>query len=189
MNMRTIAMPMNVEDLLLLPDNENYELVDGLLKERHMGTKASKANTMLLSYLGVYVDQNDLGDVYDAENGYQCFPEAKKNLRKPDISFVAKGRLPGGEHPDGYLKIAPDLVVETISPNDLFEEVEVKVIAYLDAGVKLIWIISPTAQTVMVRRPDGSCTQIREDGELSGEDLIPGFTFKTKKLFPSNKTS
>ena len=108
-----------------------------------MGTKASKINTMLLGYMIVFVDQNDLGDVYDPENGYQCFPDAKRNLRKPDISFVAKGRLPDGEHPDGYLNIAPDLAVETISPNDLYEEVETKVMAYHNAGVKLVWIISP----------------------------------------------
>jgi len=41
-----------------------------------------------------------------------------RNLRSPDISFVAAGRFPGGKVPAGFIELAPDLAVEILSPED-----------------------------------------------------------------------
>jgi Uma2 family endonuclease len=101
----------------------------------------------------------------------------------PDTAFVAAGRLPDDRSPEGYIKVAPDIAVEVISPNETYEEVEAKVAEYRSAGVKLTWVISPKSKTVLIRRLDGTCAEVNEAGTLSGEDVLPGFTCTVAELF------
>jgi Uma2 family endonuclease len=68
-------------------------------------------------------------------------------------------------------------------PSHTLEEVEIKVKEYRSAGVKLIWVVSPKARTVVIRRLDGTCAELDEAGTLSGEDVIPGFTCPVAELF------
>ena len=106
------------EDLLAMPDGKRYELVDGRLVERKMGAESSWVGTRLASRLDRFCEDNNLGIVWAADNGYQCFAHAPGLVRRPDVSFVKKGRLPGDVAPKGWVKIPPDLAVEVVSPND-----------------------------------------------------------------------
>ena len=106
------------EDLLAMPDGKSYELVDGRLVERNMGAKSSRVGGRLHLRLDPFCEEHNLGIVWPADNGYQCFPHAPGLVRKPDVSFVRSGRLPGDIEPDGWVKIPPDLAVEVVSPND-----------------------------------------------------------------------
>jgi Uma2 family endonuclease len=174
---------MNPDDLLAMPDGDKYELVKGIPVEKIMGAESGEVTVLLLIQLGSFVWQNGLGHVYDGQTGFQCFPHDAGLVRKPDVSFVARGRLPGEKSPKGNIKLAPDLAVEVVSPNDLYEEVETKVAEYRSAGVRLIWVVSPSAKTVVIRRLDGTCAEVGEAGELSGEDAVPGFVCKVAELF------
>ena len=80
--------------------------------------------------------------------------------------------------------IPPDLAVEVVSPNDLAYDVESKVVEYLDASVALVWVIDPEARTVRIYRRDGSISWLREHGELSGEEVLPGFQCRVAANFP-----
>ena len=178
------------QDILDLPATaledfvpEHFEFVHGQLVEKSMGAASAEISTTIIAGLVPFVRRNNLGRIFGPDTGYRCFPEEAKRLRKPDISFVALDRMEGGVAPQGDFKIAPDLAVEVISPNELYEYVEEKVQDYLDAGVKLVWIVSPGSKTVLVRRPDGSCHSLNVDGELSGEAVLPGFTCKVADLF------
>jgi Uma2 family endonuclease len=171
------------EDLLRMPDGDRYELIDGKPKEKPMGAAAEEIGGLLLTQLNNFIRPNKLGRAYPSQTGFQCFPTDPKQVRMPDTSFVAAGRLPGNQTPDGHIKIAPDLAVEVISPNEVYEEVEGKVKDYRSAGVKLVWVISPKSRTVLIRRLDGTCAEVGESGTLSGEDVIPGFTCAVAELF------
>ena len=85
--------------------------------------------------------------------------------------------------PEGYATIAPDLAVEVISPNDLFEEIAEKVQEYLSAGVRLVWVVDTATQPVHVHRPDGSGTILRAQDELTGEDVLPRFRTRVGDVF------
>jgi Uma2 family endonuclease len=172
------------EDLLAMPDGENFELVDGRLVERKMGYESSWVGSRLLIYLGRHCVEHDLGDVLQSETGYQCFPHDAGLVRKPDVSFVRRGRLPVVRLPKGWARIVPDLAVEVVSPNDSAEEVEEKLADYRKAGVPLIWIIYPEARAARIHRIDGSAGYLLEDGELSGEDVIPGFRCPLREILP-----
>ena len=175
------------EELDRLPDGVNYELVDGNLVERHMGSESSSVAAAIVYLLLTFVRPRRLGHVFTTDCGYQCFPDDPDKLRRPDVSFVASGRLPGDRPPPGYIRIAADLAVEVLSPGDLATEIEEKVGEYLAAGVKLIWIVSPNTRTVRIHRPAGSklgsAGQLSEADTITGEDVLPGFECKVEELF------
>jgi Uma2 family endonuclease len=172
------------EDLLAMPDRKKYELVDGHLVERHMSLLSNWVAGRLLRHVDIFVEKNNLGWAWPTGQGYVCFPESPHKVRFPDVSFVRKSRLPDGLTSEGYIYIPPDLAVEVISPNDLAYEVENEILEYLDAGVALVWEINPEARTVRIYRRDGSTGWLREDGELSGDDVLPGFRCRLVMIFP-----
>ncbi|MFI5457919.1 MAG: Uma2 family endonuclease [Isosphaerales bacterium] len=174
------------EDLLAMPDGKSYELVDGHLVERNMSVLSSWVGSRLHRFIDTFVDENHLGWSWHADLGFVCFPDAPGKVRRPDVAFVRKERLPEGPTSERYLYIHPDLAVEVISPNDLAYHVDNKVVEYLDAGVPLIWVINPEARTVRIHRDDRSVGWLREKDELSGEDVLPGFHCRVSALFPEN---
>ncbi len=173
------------EDLLTMPEGERFELVDGQLLEKQMGAESDWVGVRLNRRVGNFVEERDLGLIFGSETGYQCFPDAPSKVRKPDGSFVRKGRLPGDRPPKGHIRVAPDLAIEVISPNDLYYEVEQKVDDYRDAGFRLIWVINPDNRTVKVYaggREDWH--ELTESEELDGGDVLPGFRCRVAELFP-----
>jgi Uma2 family endonuclease len=171
------------DELLEMPDGDLYELVDGHLVERDMGFESSYIGARLARLIGNFCEDHPLGWVLGADCSYQCYPDRPKLVRKPDVSFIRLGRLPGEKPYEGHCLIPPDLAVEVVSPRDLFYEVSQKVEEYLGAGVRLVWVVDPEVQTVLIYRADGSIAGLRADGELDGEDVIPGFRCRVGSLF------
>jgi Uma2 family endonuclease len=172
------------EDLLAMPDGKSYELVGGQLVERNMGAESSWVGGELYARLRQHGQEHQLGWALPADTGYQCFPHAPGLVRKPDVSFVRYGRLPGGMLPQGWIKIRPDLVVEVVSPNDTVEKLHEKLEDYEIAEIPLVWVIEPRSRSVMIYRGDGSIRRAHEADELSGEDIIPGFRCPIRELLP-----
>jgi Uma2 family endonuclease len=148
-----------------------------------MGAKANRVATVLARLLDLHAHSHKLGVVFTQECGYQIFSNEPRRVRKPDVSFVARGRLPKDGIPDGHMTIPPDLEVEVASPNDLAEEVDARVADYLRAGVKLLWVIYPKTRSILVLYQDGSAVRLTQTQELSGEKVIPGFACPVEVLF------
>jgi Uma2 family endonuclease len=165
-----------------MPDGDWYELVGGRLVETEMGFRSSRIGGELNRRLGNHAREQRLGWVVP-EAGYECFPDDPNKVCKPDASFVSFQRLPPDREPTGYCKVAPDLAAEVVSPNDGFEDVEKKVAGYLEAGVRLVWVLVPATQVVHIYRADGTCAIRRAGDELSGEDVVPGFACRVGDLF------
>ncbi len=171
------------EDLLAMPDAVCYELVNGELVEREMGWKSGRIGGRIVQRLSSHCEAHGLGWVAGAESSYQCYPDAPKKVRRPDASFIRLERMPAEEEPEGHCRIAPDLAVEVVSPNDLSDKVEDKVEEYLTAGVRLVWVVHPSTRTVRIYRADGTVSRLREAEELNGEDVVPGFRCRVSELF------
>jgi Uma2 family endonuclease len=171
------------EQLLEREDGHRFELIDGKLVERKMGAWSSQVALNIMGLLREYVHPKKLGKLFGTDCGYQIFADKPNQVRYPDGSFIAKGRLPEDKTPGGYVRIAPDLAVEAVSPNDTAEEVEAKRIAFLRAGVRLLWVIYPESRTVHVYRKGGGAAALEEGDELTGEDVLPGFVCKVADLF------
>jgi Uma2 family endonuclease len=171
------------EDLLSMPDSVSFELVGGQLVERKMGWNSSWVAANLLTLLVTYLRAHPIGRAAGADASYQCFPDDPSKVRKPDVSFVRVGRFPGEMLPKGHCRLAPDLAAEVVSPNDQYSEVEEKVTEYLEAGVRLVWILDPPTRSIRVERADGSVARLGEDDDLDGEDVVPGFRCKVSEVF------
>jgi Uma2 family endonuclease len=162
---------------------KGFELVDGEPVEKKMGAEASFVNMRLGHLIGAHLDQQPLGWVLGSDTGYRCFPNRPKLVRKPDQSFIRLGRLKGEKIPSGDVLIPPDLAIEVVSPNDLYDEVDRKISEYLDGGVRLVWVINPQSQTVHTYRPDGTARRLRAADTLDGADVLPGFQVAVSELF------
>ena len=132
------------------------------------------------------VTSRKLGVLLDSST---AFTMKNGNKRSPDLSFFAKARLQSTlqnikELPSGFLKGAPDLAVEVLSPGNTVEEMHDKLVEYFENGTRLAWIIHPNEHYILVYRsaqePDRLLKTI---DALDGEEVIPGFTLPVADLF------
>jgi Uma2 family endonuclease len=181
-----VAVPpirMTAADLLRHPEEKRYELIRGQLVEKEMSKKSSWCGLRLGGRLEAFVERKRLGWVFGADQGFTCFDDPGM-VRKPDASFIALGRMSVDEfEEEGYCPIAPDLAVEVISPNDLSYDVEQKRDLWLDAGVRLVWIVNPKQKTVSVHSRTGETALLRPGGTLDGGEVLPGFSLPLDELF------
>jgi len=174
---------VTAEQLFEMGSDARYELVRGELREMTpAGFEHCKIAGRLAGPLGVYVQQNNLGEVLVAEPGFvlQKDPDI---VRSPDVAFVAKARIPEAADQPKFAKLAPDLAVEVVSPNDRAEDVDEKIQQYLDAGAKLVWVIHPRTKTVVEYASPDRIRKLTQDEALEGGDVIPGFSTPVSSLF------
>jgi Uma2 family endonuclease len=170
------------EELLTL-DNGRYELINGDLVEKPVGAIASVIAVTVTSLMRPFAKGQRLGLIFGADCGYQIFAKDRDRVRYPDASFVRLGRLPNDRPPAGHMRIAPDWALEVISPNELATDVDQKIEDYLQAGIRLIWIIYPNTRRVYVFRSNNQFSRLGPEDELKGEEVLPGFVCKVADLF------
>jgi Uma2 family endonuclease len=179
----TQPLGMTAEELFELPDDGmRHELVEGELRTMSPagfdhGRLALRIGARILDH----VEQHGLGEVLAAETGF-VLRRAPDTVRAPDVAFVAADRVAAGAG-RAFAELAPDLVVEVVSPSDRASEVAAKAAMWLDAGVRLVWVVDPQARLAAVHHPGGLVTVLREDGALDGEDVLPGFRLPLAPLF------
>jgi Uma2 family endonuclease len=187
MRLPVVSQHYAPEDLLTLPDGHRFDLVDGHLVERSMGAESSWIAQQVNHRLCSYVAASRCGLVLGPDCGYQIFADDPNRVRFPDGSFIRSGRLPNDVPPRGHVRIAPDLVLEVVSPNDLAWEVDVKVTEYLQAGVLLVWVFYPDTRTVSVYRAHGQAARLGVGEALSDAEVLPGFTCPVAEVFPPQR--
>ncbi|MBW8051256.1 MAG: Uma2 family endonuclease [Cytophagales bacterium] len=132
-------------DLLFLPEG-NYEIINGKhinmsptgfihgeiegifykLLEKHLGKKG-------------YVAVGEVGIVI-----------SKKpfRLRAADVVYISKETSP--QKPEGILEIAPDMIIEILSPDDTVQKMNDKINDYLSIGVGKIIVVDRFNESVSI---------------------------------------
>lgn len=110
------------------------------------------------------------------------FPD-RETVRVPDLGFVRTDRMPQGEARRHFPRMAPDLVVEVLSPTDRASEVMAKVAMYQEAGVPLIWLVDPEAQTVTVLATNQAQVTLHPADSLGGGNVLPDFQVAVADIF------
>ena len=179
----TTDQVITAEQLAALPDDgKRYELVDGVL---HMmspaGSRHGRIAAKLLRRIGVFVEQQEIGETYTAETGF-LIQRNPDTVRAPDVAYVSRQRL--SRYPDdiGYLPLAPDLVAEVVSPSDRSSQVEAKAQAWLDAGVQVVLVVDPQTSTVREHR-SGKPIRVYSEGFVELNVVLPGFRLDVAELF------
>ena len=185
------AGPMTVDDLLTLPDDGwMYELVEGrLVRMPGSGGQASLIGLRLASALLAFADAHDVGRVTGADGTYDLTRpgDSAETALVPDVAFVQSSRVPAPDSPAyiGAWRLAPDLATEVASPSQYRPEMAAKAKRYLDAGVRLVWIVWPKSQQVDVWRPGAAqpVATLTSGDLLDGLDVLPGFMYPVASLF------
>lgn len=177
---------LTADELLRLPDDgSRKELVEGELRTMApAGYEHGIVAGNVLLRVGNHVQANRLGDVVAAETGFRIGRDPD-TVRAPDVGFVAAGRFPGGRLPATFPDLAPDFLVEVVSPTDTAHEIEEKVRDWLRAGVRLLWVVYPSTRSVTVYRSMTDVRVLKEQDSLDGADVLPGFSCRVSDLFPA----
>lgn len=162
-------------DYLTIPeDGQRYEVIWG---ELHVAAAPSLPHQRVVLRLAGAIDRHvrsqGLGEVFIAPIDLVLAPEL---VLQPDIMFVARARLGSGDPPEASLSLAPDLVIEVLSPSTAAADRGAKRDAYATHGVPHYWLADPRARTLEAYVLRNDVYTLRD--RLAGEERF------TPALFP-----
>src|SRR3954471_23997412 len=94
-------------------DAKHYELIDGELQEKAVGTRSLFIAHRICERLNATFYPREGFAV--VETMVYCFDKPNHG-RKPDVTYIRFARLPKPEIPEGDIRVVPDLIVEVLSP-------------------------------------------------------------------------
>jgi len=170
---------------IILPDDVKPALEwvnNRVLQKVSPQGKHALAQRRFAAALGAWADARGSGLV-GTEWRFQLQPprEIRRSL-VPDVAFLSYDRMPIEEQEATDVpSIAPDVVVEVLSPDDRPDDVEDKLRVYLATGVRVIFLVDPDKKTVTVQDAQG----VRVVGERDTLEhaALPGFTLPVRSLF------
>ena len=150
------------------------------------GGTAGRKNSRLTQQVRNWADRDGTGEVFDSSTVFILPNSARKS---PDVSWIKLDRWNQltSTQQDGFPPLAPDFVIELVSPSDLknqrYEDLQAKMEEYLDNGVRLGWLIEPSAKTVEIYRTGKQIEILNNPQTLSGENVLPGFVLYLSDIF------
>ena len=147
-----------------------------------VGGESSNRNAGLTAQLWIWNQQNNLGIVFDSSGGFKLPNGAD---RSPDASWVKLSRWNEltPEQKTKFLPIAPDFVIELLSPSDSLKTTQNKMEEYKSNGVRLGWLINRKNRQVEIYRIGREVEVLDNPDSLSGEDVLPGFVLDLEMIW------
>jgi Uma2 family endonuclease len=174
---------MTAEELWERPDDGlRHELIDGeLTTMAPSGGEHGRRASIGAWSLEQYVTEHG-GVAYGAETGF-LLARAPDLLRAPDAAYLREPPPAAAGQAMGYLRGAPDLAVEVISPSDHPAAIAAKVATWLAHGTRMVLVVYPGERRVHVHRPGTAPRELSEPAVLDGEDVLPGWRLALARLF------
>ena len=181
-----IAERFTSADLLLMPDDgKRYEIIEGeLYVSRNPGFEHQYTCSRFVHFLDHWNDQGQPGVVLTTPG--LVFAEDDDVV--PDVVWITRKRLAKALDAAGHLNVAPELVIEVLSPGKANEERDrqAKLKLYSRRGVHEYWIVSWMQQSVEVYRRENAALKPAETlyaKDMLTSPLLPGFSCQVAKLF------
>ena len=175
--------PVTGDELLRMPGLDPCELVAGrIVRMTPTNPTHGRIEVNVAAALKRFVSTRNLGVVMGGEVG--VFTSRNPDtVRAPDVLYLSHERDARRRRPQGFLDVAPELVVEILSPTDRPDQVRRKLGEYFAAGVRLVWVIDPAARTVQVHRERDEPLSLAPGEVVTGEDVLPGFELTVDDVF------
>lgn len=182
---------MTLDEFMRRYDQEGpFEILDGEIVPK---MPSVSGHTEIIKWFFVALlpyEQRGIGEVFtEATFVLSDIPDWVKGSRIPDVMFVSAAKMAAYrlQTPDYRSKpyiLIPDLVVEVVSPTDNYTDINKRVARYLSDGVRLVWVVDPQLQTIVVHVA-GSNQQTTLTGEmlLTGGDVLPDFSVMVREIF------
>jgi Uma2 family endonuclease len=183
--MTAIAIKLN--SIIQLTDNQFYQLcrenpeikfernaAGELLIMSPTGGETGNINSEISADFVIWNRQTQLGICFDSST---CFKLPNGANRSPDVAWIRKERWDAltPEQKEKFPPIAPDFVLELMSPSDTLRETQEKMQEYIDNGVQLGWLINPKMRQVEIYRLGQPIEILTSPQELLGENVLPEF--------------
>lgn len=167
----------------VVEDIERYEVMDGRRVEREpMGAFETAVASWLCSLLNSFAMGKELGL---AVTEVLFVLDAARNLkRRPDVAFVSYARWPTAVIArEAAWDVVPDLAVEVVSPTNLAEEIERKILEYFQSQVRQVWVVYPDSGRVYVYQSPTHVSILERTDTLDGGEILPGFRLTVARLY------
>ena len=148
------------------------------------GSETGKANGYILANLFNWNDSRDEpGYVFDSSSGF-ALPNGA--IRAPDVAYVEKSRYDAltDDEREHHAPLAPDFVVEVMSPFDRLTNLQSRMSEYMTSGVRLGWLIDRRERTVYVYRTGQVAQMLTGVNMVSADPELPGFVLSLERIFP-----
>lgn len=132
--------------------------------------------------LGAYIRAQHLGKIYGAETGF-LLARNPDTVRAPDIAFIQASRLTPAASAPNWNPVVPDMVVEVASSRDREREIAEKVQMWLEAGVRMVWVVYGVRRAVEAFRAGQPMALLTERDMLDGMDVVPGLSAPVAEIF------
>lgn len=170
------------EELYRMTNLGPTDLVRGEIVERMpTGHRHGDVEINLGSFLKSYVRERKLGKVFGGETGVYTGRDPD-TVRGVDLAYMSRARYAQVKS-SSYLDVAPELIVEVLSPNDAWSEVQEKLAEYLAVDVKVVWVVDPKLRQVHSYRALDQVQIYKMGDTLTCEDLLPDFAVSVAELF------
>ena len=172
-----------LEEYQRMPENDAWrdELVRGrIVREPRPGARHGVVLEALFRSLAARIPPSRGRVLFESGFLLRVDPPT---VRGPDLAFISAGRISPEGIPEGYWTIAPDLAIEVVSPSNTTGEMLEKVMEYLDAATRLVWVVDPRTRTVAAYRSRSEIRLLAEEDTLDGADVLPELSIPVADLF------
>ena len=170
------------EELYAMGDIGRTELVKGeIVRLMPTGHPHGYIEVIISALLHYFVMKRKLGRVLGGEVGLYT-RRNPDTVRGMDVAFISNERL-AKVTSKSFLDVAPELVVEVMSPDDRWSIVQEKLAEYFAVGVQLIWVVDPRLEEVHVYRSLTDVERLTSKDILTGGVILSGFEVAVTDLF------
>jgi Uma2 family endonuclease len=175
---------VTAEEFEHFSEDEAYrvELVRGrLVRMSPVAFRHGQVVVQLIVLLSRYLDEHPVGVILpDVGFKLQSDPDT---VRGPDVAFVLQERVAELDRP-GFVRGAPDLVFEVLSPEDRPHDIRERLDDYFGAGVRVVVIVDPQKKSATIHRASSRAVVLRgDDAVLEIGQPLPGFTCTLAEIF------
>ncbi len=170
------------EELAEMGDIGRCELIEGeLIMRSPTGWRHGRYEARFGYILQNFIEENPLGEIFVGEVGIYTRRDPD-TIRGADVLFISHKRL-AQTQAKSFLDVAPELIVEVMSPSDRWSEVKQKLREYFDIGVIVVWVADPADKTISVYRSLTKVQILNETDDISGGEVLPKFKVRVADFF------
>jgi Uma2 family endonuclease len=176
------SMPVTGDELYRMGDLGRTELVKGeIVHMSPTGFTPGYIETNFSAAFKAFVQQQKAGRVLSGEVGIYT-GRSPDTVRAADVAFISNEQMAQVKS-KSYLDVAPELVVEVMSPDDAWSDLMEKLDEYFTCGVRTVRVADPRTRQVYAYHSVTNSERFTEKDTLTGGTVLPGFSMPVAELF------